>query len=47
MTVNKILLDILTFKDFQIKQSCWCEGSGDCSQCPLFDCYYNETNKKE
>ena len=20
-----------------------CEGSGDCSDCNLFDCYYNDT----
>ncbi len=23
-----------------------CEGSGNCSDCNLFDCYYNETNEE-
>lgn len=36
MAEKKLIFDGVSPEDFA------CEGSGNCSDCNLFDCYYNE-----
>ena len=44
MTVNKNKLKGIS--EIPKMNSDICEGSGECDDCELFDCYYNETEEE-